>query len=36
MILDNLSDNVQLESTKALIRRLGLRVRCKGMGIKRI
>jgi len=35
-ILDNLSDNVQLEATRTLLRKLGLKVRCKGMGIKRI
>ena len=35
-ILDNLSDKSQLEATKALVRKMGLKVRCKGMGIKRI
>lgn len=35
-ILDNLSDKIQLEATKTLVRKLGLKVKCKGMGIKRI
>ena len=36
LVLDNLSDDIRLEATKALIKRLGLKVKCKGIGIKRI
>ena len=36
MILDNLSDDLQLKETKTLIRKIGLKTACKGMGVKRI
>ena len=36
MVLDNLSDETRLESTKTLLKNTGLKVRCKGIGIERI
>ncbi|MGP1611640.1 MAG: protein kinase domain-containing protein [Catonella sp.] len=35
-IIDNLSDERQLESTKMLVRKMGLKIECNGMGMKRI
>lgn len=36
MILDNLSDEIQLDATKGRLKKLGLRIECRGIGIKRI
>ena len=36
MILDNLSDETQLEATMLRLKKLGYRIECKGIGIKRI
>lgn len=35
-LIDNLSDGRQFESTRMLVRKMGLKIECKGMGMKRI